>query len=68
MARSSIEDVVLLVRHIEQQRGKAIKQTLTSVERIADGDLDKRIRKAILDGFNNYTRSIYVSLGYDLEA
>jgi hypothetical protein len=68
MARSSIEDVVMLVRYIEQQRGKAIKQTLTAVERVAGGELDKRVRKAILDGFNNYTRSIYTTLGYDLEA
>lgn len=65
--RSSIPDVVLLVRKIEQQRGKAIKQTLLALEKREGAVLDKDVRKAILDGFNDYTRAIYTMLGYDLE-
>jgi hypothetical protein len=67
MAKASIEDMIELVRRIDQQRGKHIKHTLSVLEGQNGGSLDRESRKAVLDGFNNYTRAIYLLLGYAVE-
>lgn len=48
-------------------RGKYIKRTLEALERYFAGDIPKDIRKAVLDGFNDYTRDTLIELGYGVE-
>jgi len=70
MSQLSINDLVSLVRAVEQQKGKYIKATLTALEKQAlerNGQVDPVTRKAVLDGFNNYTRRIHQLLGYTIE-
>lgn len=74
MSYLEFEDILRLVRQIEQQRGKHIKQVLSTIERILDADpsieasVKKAVRKSVLDGMNNYTRTIYSMIGYEVEA
>lgn len=45
-------------------RGKYIKQTLARIE-LHEGAMTSDIRKAILDGFNDYCRELTKELGYE---
>lgn len=65
MAQVEVTDLVAFVRSSEQQKGKYIKLILSNLE--LEGKLDKATRKIILDGVNGLVRSIYRSVGYDLE-
>ncbi len=65
MITLSTEDITLVMRTIEQLRGKHVKQTLSRLERQCK--LDHTIRKALLDGFGDYTRAIFRALGYTVE-
>lgn len=68
MASASIEDIVRVVKDIENQKGKYIKQTLTAMEKANGGSrIDPVTRKAVMDGFNNFSRSVQLVLGYSLE-
>lgn len=60
-----IDDIVQTVRLIEHHKGKFIKHVLSELER--QGKLDKDTRKLVLDGFNNFSRSIQQELGYVVE-
>ena len=65
MSQVTITDLVELVKLIEHQKGKHIKATLTALERA--GKLDANTRKIVLDGLNNYTRSIFRIMNYSVE-
>jgi hypothetical protein len=60
----AVPDLVDLVRHIEHQKGKYVKQTLARLEQ--EGKLDKVTRKRVLDGMNSFARAIYRPW-YDVE-
>jgi hypothetical protein len=65
MSNIDITDLVLLVRAIDNQKGKHLKIALESLER-AD-KLDAETRKIVLDGFNNFYRQILRLLDYSVE-
>ena len=57
-----------LVNQINHQKGKHMKNTLVQLEQSLDVDhLDAGIRKAVLDGFNDFTRSVFSILGYTVD-
>ncbi len=61
----SISQVDEVVRYMQHLKGKYVKQTLTALEK--SGKLDSETRKAVLDNFNEFSRSIYKSFGYTVE-
>ena len=65
MSNLDINELVGLVRAIEHHKGKHLKATLVLLE--ADGHLDAKTRKTVLDGFNNFNRQILRLLGYNVE-
>lgn len=54
-----------LLRHLENMRGKYIKQILTRLE-LAERT-DSTIRKIVLDEINNLFRELLPALGYTVE-
>lgn len=60
-----ISNVVGVVNMLSDLKGKHVKALLTQLERI--GPLDPRVRKIVLDNFNNYVREAQRQLGYDVE-
>lgn len=62
----AVADIVRLVRAIEHHKGKHLKATLLALEE--QGKLDATARKAVLDGFNNFNRSVQRLLGYTMES
>lgn len=53
-------DVLETVRHIEGVKGKYLKLALSNLERL--GPLDPKVRKVVLDAFNDLTRALLKSL------
>lgn len=65
MTKVSVIEVVALVRFVQQETGKAIKETLDLLEQ--EDSLNPKTRKIILDKFNGLARSINRALGYNVE-
>lgn len=59
--------MLALVNVITHLKGKHIKQTLTNLEVSLGVPLDAGVRKAVLDGYNNLSRSILAEFGYKVE-
>lgn len=61
----NVTDVIEAVRRIEAHKGKYVKSTLASLERT--GTLDPKVRKIILDNFNDFARALCRDVGYTVE-
>lgn len=64
MSRIDVDDVMSFVKHVEQQKGKYVKQILRRLEK--DGLIDPRTRKHVLDGMSSFARAVY-SRWYEIE-
>lgn len=53
-------DVLEVVHHVEGIKGKYVKLALSNLERL--GPLDPKVRKIVLDAFNDLTRSLLKTL------
>lgn len=60
-----VTDILQAARYIQHQRGKYIKQVLEALEK--SGSLTPEVRKAVLDGFNDYARTLCKYVGYNVE-
>ena len=65
MANPSVEDLVTIIRVVHHFKGKHIKQLLTELESL--GALTPEVRKAVLDNFNEYARSVLLRLGNSID-
>ena len=65
MSNVDVQEIVVLARAIEHQKGKYVKSVLVALEN--RNTLDKETRKIILDGFNNFNRAILKLINYDVE-
>lgn len=65
MKTLDIMDILSIVQFVQNQKGKYVKQALSTIE--MNGKVDPGTRKAILDNFNNYARAICRAFGYSVE-
>lgn len=63
-SRIEVTDLVSFVEHVEQQKGKYVKQIMRRLEK--DGLQNPLVRKHVLDGMNSFARSTY-RRWYDVE-
>lgn len=61
-----LDEVIAVVSRIEQQKNRRLKALLTALE-LKHGKLSPETRKLILDAFNDYTRTVFQMIGYNVE-
>jgi len=60
-----VTDVLIIVKQVEAYKGKYVKQVLGGLEKL--GPLDPRVRKIVLDGFNDLSRAVSKEFGFTVE-